>query len=525
MNYIAMLNNDEIMYICYAIPSNSSVEYFKHNPKYFSKIKPGFRPTSIKNEECGEILYKNISNDFISSFINKHIKSWLDQIDCDLKKLQDKGLKLESCWLRVLPKSSFANNISIYFKLTNRTLPNEYIGLLGESVKYILEVDNKKKDIIDELENTKSILVMNKTKLENKQKDLNNSSKKIYDLSDRITVLKTDKINLKKEILDYHSIEQKLFKLEKKNKERDETIMQLKKQLSIIKNNKSKQEKSNRNQVVDLNSAYLSISKSPKIPSNMDEFVECIGYNFECIGMDYSSIEFKLLCEYITKIIFTGKPILINKKTSILLLKCISNALVNTQKIEGISYNEKITIDIINSFLSKKFRIVCLDNFIGHFDETVLQTICDKYKDKIIFLTFEYENTLRFVPSDLLVYFNYININRIDPFLKDVSLNEDGSSIDEIDNNNLVVESNKKFSNLFNHILSDLGFSKELSLYKSQQICDEDFLCESLLFDVIPYCIDVMEIDPFIASESLNRYILSNNVNFHYKDLFMRLFL
>jgi len=49
MNYLPQLSDDEVQYICSAIPLQESIYYFKQNPKEFAKVMPGFRAASIKS--------------------------------------------------------------------------------------------------------------------------------------------------------------------------------------------------------------------------------------------------------------------------------------------------------------------------------------------------------------------------------------------------------------------------------------------------------------------------------------------
>lgn len=76
MNYLSLLTEEEVHYICSVIPLQDSVYYFKKYPKDFAKIMPGFRATSIKSQErVSGVLYRNRNQPFISSFIEKHIRA------------------------------------------------------------------------------------------------------------------------------------------------------------------------------------------------------------------------------------------------------------------------------------------------------------------------------------------------------------------------------------------------------------------------------------------------------------------
>jgi hypothetical protein len=111
-------------------------------------------------------------------------------------------------------------------------------------------------------------------------------------------------------------------------------------------------------------------------------------------------------------------------------------------------------------------RIVCLDNFIGNYNETILLTICDKHRDKIIFLTVAYDRTLCYVPEEFLKYCYYINLNRIEAFSGNQNLTEDPSTIDETDVSNPIITPDARWSPLLKELLSELGVCSALITYK-----------------------------------------------------------
>lgn len=73
MNYLPLLTEDELRYIISIIPLQDTVSYFKHNPKQFAQIRPGFRATSISKIDASKLLFSYRSRKFVSSFIEKHI--------------------------------------------------------------------------------------------------------------------------------------------------------------------------------------------------------------------------------------------------------------------------------------------------------------------------------------------------------------------------------------------------------------------------------------------------------------------
>ena len=90
MSYIEKINDEEIKYVCEAIPSEEIKSYLRKNPKEFAKLMPGFRPTSIKTEQTASVLLKFQERPFIRSFIEKHLESWIVSIQDNIE--QCKGL-------------------------------------------------------------------------------------------------------------------------------------------------------------------------------------------------------------------------------------------------------------------------------------------------------------------------------------------------------------------------------------------------------------------------------------------------
>lgn len=232
---------------------------------------------------------------------------------------------------------------------------------------------------------------------------------------------------------------------------------------------------------------------------------------------------YSLLKAYLSEILFQGKPIIINKNTGFSLMMCVSNALAKTPVVPVLSFESNIFEDEIDRFLSQDERIVCLDNFIGNFNETILMSICDRHKDKIIFLTVAYNRTLCYVPTELMQYCHYINLNRIEAFIGDKVLTEAPSIVDEIEILNFTITPEAKWSSLLKEILNELGFPGSLSAYKSSFVTDEFRLCCILAFDVLPYCVDVLRIAPFNLSDRLGKYA-GESGRCHYRSLFARWF-
>ncbi len=587
MNYLPMMTEDEIRYICSVIPFKESVGYFNRYPNDFVKVMPGFRAKGIKNQEqASSTLFRGHSHDFISSFLEKHISRWLNEIGTAIYEKVKTGESKEAALLQTLPYSFFADNIELYFKLNGEEYTEELLLMLRANIKTV-------KGIITECEDLKSKLDTKITEvnhlgfeLERIQNEQSKIIKKLSDSLDETKNLKQTIKNLEKSNEHINSQEQTIEKLKEKILEKESSIQRLKGELSNATNEQKKMNKKLNEQSVEIKMLKkantelitsheqaienmreevqiqsgiiqqlkfeLSSAKSEQIqlekkikeefakqqevekyqqaaaqklkcPKDLDEFKDYLGYNFENIGIPTNSDYYSLLKDYLSKILFQGKPIIITRSTGLSLIKCVSNTLVNTPLISSLTFTNEITEKEIDVFLSQNKRIVCLDNFIGNYNETVLVTICDRHRDKILFLTVTYDNTLYFVPNELMRYCHYLNLNRIEAFANGKELTEDPSVIDEIETENVSTVPDSRWSIVLREILEELGIHGSLLVYKSSLVVDELSFCRLLAFDVLPYCTDVLNINPFNVSERLVKYA-GDSSRCQYKGLFKRWF-
>ncbi|ACV64028.1 hypothetical protein Dtox_3296 [Desulfofarcimen acetoxidans DSM 771] len=527
MNYLPTMTEDEIRYICSVIPLQDSVGYFKYYPKDFAKVMPGFRATSLKSQEqVSGILFRNRNQHFISSFIEKHISRWLDEIGAAINEKTEEGESKESALLQTLPHCFFVDNIGLYFKLTGEEYTGEFLSMLSASIRFI-------KDANTECERTKSKLDTKTTEvsrleaeLERVQTEQSKMSQKLSERLDEIKTLKRTNADLEKSKGVIASHEQTIGSLKQKAQEREDYIQQLKAALSVARKEQQQLEKKIRVEIAkqqETEKYRQDTAQKPKCPKDLDEFRDYLGYNFENIGVPANSDYYPLLKDYLSEILFQGKPIIISRSTGLSLMKCVSNTLVKTSVVTTLAFDDDVTEKLIDGFLSQDKRIVCLDNFIGNYNETTLITICDRHRDKIIFLTIAYDHTLCFVPDELMRYCHYLNLNRVEAFTGDTELTEDPSVVDEVEKVVTSIVPDVRWTVALKEMLEEFGVQGALSAYKSSLVADELSFCRLLAFDVLPYCTDVLKIAPFNVSERLVKYA-GDSGRCLYKNLFRRWF-
>lgn len=527
MNYLAKLTKDEVCYICSVIPLQETVMYFKHYPKDFAKVMPGFRATSLKSQEqVSALLFRNLNRPFISSFIEKHISDWLSQIQKHIKKCLNDGDNKESALIHTLPFCFFVDNIGIYFKLVDEEYPKEYITLLSASIKSIKSLDTKREKLKAGLNEKDSEIQRMKAELKHIQSNLDKAEEKLSDRYAEIKALKRTNAELSKLKIIIQSNEQAIDNLKSKAQEHEEYVRQLKAELSAAKDDRQLievqiKEELEKHRIIKV--AKQQTARKPKCPKDIDDFKEYLGYNLENIGVPTKAEYFSLLKEHLSDILFQGVPIIVGRSVGMTLIKCVSNALVGNSNVTTLVFKSEISEETIEEFLSTGERIVCLDNFIGNFNETILLTLCDKHKDKIIFLTVIYDRTLCFVPEEFMKYCYYLNLNRIEALTGNFDLTEDPSIVDEIETANMKVTPDSRWSSLLKELFGEFGVSKGLSEHKSALISNELNLCRLLAFDILPYCVDVLRIAPFNVSERFVKYA-GDCSRCSYKNLFRRWF-
>ena len=527
MSYLSMLTEGEIMYVCSVIPLKESVQYFKRNPKDFAKVMPGFRPTSLKNQDqVSLLLYRSRNQFFISSFIEKHISRWLAEIQEAIELKIDKGESKESAWIQTLPFSYFVDNIRIFFKLIGEELPNQYVSIISSSIKKIKDLDDSQQKLEVELHTKKSEVMRLEDDIRYFQFELKGARNALSERSSEIKLLKRTCADLLKLEGVISSREQEIVELKKKIQMCDEYVQKLNKELSATIDAQQKLEKSIKEEVEQQRVVKLienATSLYSSRPRDMEEFRDYLGYNLESMGVATDEGYYFLLKEYLCKILFRGKPVIISRIAGIALMRCVANTLVGSKNVATLSFSSDVTELQIDLFLSNESRIFCLDNFIGNYNETILLTICDKHRDKIIFLTTAYDRTLCYMPEEFWKYCNYLNLNRIEAFSYDNTLSEEPSTVDEINVSHQIITPDTRWSSLLKEMLDEFNMCSALSIYKSSLITDEESLCCLLAFDILPFCVDVLGISPFNISERLNKYA-GDKGRCLYKELFRRWF-
>lgn len=535
MNFIPDLSKADLEYICSEIPSVMVTDYFTRHPKDFQKLRPGFRAKSLKPEELSRILLDNCDTPFISHFINDTIQHFLNQIEDCFQSLINSGESVAQAYLQTLSKSYFRHNVPLYVRIAGRN------DLTEEAVEYI-EAALKLEEKLQQRVKTPLPEKADRRRAE-LEKKLQTREKELSKLSVRITKSEQENERLTREI--------KKGKAELVDKSKQ--LVQLEEALSCAKSSAEKhkgqiakleQQKIRLEEQLNVErlhtqelEAEVDVWRSEELqrqaqkqvphmvyaPNDIDEFYECFEYNLTDIGIDDSESYKDLLVHYLGRILFLGMPVLANRGVSYSIAQCVSNALMGTKVFDILIYKAGITADKIQEFLSKAGRVVCLDGFIGNFNELALIPIVGAHRDKIIFLTTVSERTAMCLATDFLLHCIYFNANRTGKLLRPCDTSEEGTTIEEHPVESINYQVDQRAQRIFGEIAKELQIPASLAECWKVGISSDEELCQVLAFTVLPYCADALYLKPYSVSPRLQKYA-GETSRCPYKDLLIRWF-
>jgi len=221
MNYIGVLNEDELTRLCNIVGPRFLKLHYRKNSKEFAKIKPGFRPTSLSDDAAIALAVKNSNKSFISSFLNFEIKHWFEEIDEFLQDQKRNGIPDDEAFINMLSKSVYCDDVSLYCKLSGKELSEKDLANLQKLVSE--EVNRIEKESIqtvynDEEENLKhevkrltKLLNDSKHELykvnEDNERHVQELIKEKEDLIEKCKKVSEENDNLRIQIEDYHKRE------------------------------------------------------------------------------------------------------------------------------------------------------------------------------------------------------------------------------------------------------------------------------------------------------------------------------
>lgn len=220
MKYLSGLTPDEARYICSVIPPQETSAYFRKYPKEFAKLRPGFRVQSLNKETVIRTLYDFRNKDFVSSFLEKHIEHWMEEIAEELNKVRTNLPTQESAYIDVLSRSYFSDNVALYFKIKGEEKTEEYLRILGIAVSFQAnhskiqeqETSSLKKELEDLKKNNYNLenrVIAEEQKSEGLRKKGGEHKEKLEKAIEQLEITNRDKKSLSEKVV---SLEEKLRK-------------------------------------------------------------------------------------------------------------------------------------------------------------------------------------------------------------------------------------------------------------------------------------------------------------------------
>lgn len=156
---LSKLNRSETSFICELITPQIIRHFFKQNPRFFNRIKPGYRASNLSDKEAIRVLSNNATDGFAATFIIGFLNSKLAEINKFCADLEKQGYSHEKAKMITLSKSLFLDNVGLYFKICGEDYSKEYIVLAEEMVEFFKcyddNTDESSKDVPDSEELTK----------------------------------------------------------------------------------------------------------------------------------------------------------------------------------------------------------------------------------------------------------------------------------------------------------------------------------------------------------------------------------
>ena len=132
-------SQEEIEYICMKITPKKIRAYFQKYPKEFNKVRPGSRAASLSDDTTVMLVRKNITKDFVASFIIKQLDIWRLEIERYQRMQEEKGKSRSIALLETILQSVFEENVTLFFKVIGEPCSKEYIALTEAALQLLGE--------------------------------------------------------------------------------------------------------------------------------------------------------------------------------------------------------------------------------------------------------------------------------------------------------------------------------------------------------------------------------------------------
>lgn len=136
-DYISMMTDEELLYICHEISIGHFRAYYQKYPKVFHRIAKGRSLPKMSDDEVFSSTLRGKKDISVSNLINSQVTDWLNEISEERTKQEQSGESVESALIKTMPYSHFAHNLPLYFALSEEERSEEYIRLLSCAVELV----------------------------------------------------------------------------------------------------------------------------------------------------------------------------------------------------------------------------------------------------------------------------------------------------------------------------------------------------------------------------------------------------
>lgn len=554
MKTMEHLSQEQLNYVCSKIPVAVAKDYFLKNPRDFQRLEKGFRAKSLSNEQVARILLRHYRDRFIQDFLIQCLYAELKFIEEKLRS--DEGN--QEVYIEALGDSIFDENVALYFQLIKQARTNEYIELMEAAIRRekrlkeewleekneaVEEKDDALTDLKEQVskgkgreEKLKEEMKKQAAQIEAFEKERADAARAMGELESKVEGLvsamaaaetrmdKTDASLLKNDekqagLSREWKKAKDALKADKRVDALDEKVATLAKQQEQIKRAvkelSEKQEavlEAMKNRIAAEEEAEKSAAAArepalPKRPGDMDLFGEFFEYNLKAMGLEENNPAYDAFLRYVESIAFEGRPLLVKSAPCMNLANALANTLDEKPAADAVSYDAGAPMDVFKSRLDKSAsRVLCIHNVIGSGEELPILDLLQSYRDKIIFLTYDVDRTLYYLPEEAICQMHYVNLDGYTVLSQACAVTESPSRIDEVSHEPRARAAAPIKQGILREIGSQCGLSEGMIQKMNEPVEDGESLDAVLLFTMLPYVFKVLRLNPFAESKRLDHY-------------------
>lgn len=213
---VTKLNKEEIDFLISIFEIDNIRRYFQKYPRELQKLTP-LRAKSLTADQITALVQSNLSSDFIYNFMQSNVEGYVKQFDENVAVIEKDVDDKNKAIIIAFAESPFKDNVSMYYKLKEKTIVDDYINLLSllvKSPKLVKDLSSEKddNDLSDQIEKLTKQLEEKDTLIEsgnaNMQQLQKETDHKVADLSKQLDEANTAILSLQSELNTLKAAEQ-----------------------------------------------------------------------------------------------------------------------------------------------------------------------------------------------------------------------------------------------------------------------------------------------------------------------------